>query len=160
MESGLWYPGSAPSLLVHFEVPSFPLLGCPSCGPFWWCPLLSPNFQLQGCSDIHKPYLPNPHIKNIWFNCAHVPHHCFHCCLDPLVFLPLFQFLTPPDCQGLLVVVLCGPCMNTCSCAICSLRLTMISPLWLSWSDSNSLPRPVLLLWLSLTSCCPELRVH
>ena len=121
----------------------------------------SPYFHLKGCLDTHEPCVPNPHTETF----------------DPIMVISLAIFS----------IVALTPCIILISITIpytsWLLRVPGSSSLWplhcqsqlhslhsetdyvvllpqVSWSHSDCLPGSVLLLWLCLTGCCHELRVH
>ena len=125
----------------------------------YWCPWLpwtwlcilgskleasttSPRFPFKGVlGHLHAPcakplyqkhFIPllSHHLRLFWLLPWPLVLHWF-----------LLPFLTPPNCQELLVAVICGQWTATQSCVICSLRLTM-SSLPSDWADHTWSPSP------------------
>ena len=109
------------------------------------CPLLFYTYLcILGAGWRHllpPPQLPFKGVlRQLWALCPQ-PLHQKHlipfcsCSLQLFWFLPwplvscwfLLSFLKPPNCWGVLVAVLYGSSTTTCSCTICSLRLTTLS---------------------------------
>ena len=93
----------------------------------WRCPIPPPNFHLKGCSDTHKPYVPNPHIENIWSHCGHIP---FNCCLHPLYYLDFYY-------HSLLL-----PTVGSCWLWLSVAPVLPLAAAWFALSDSWCNPSP------------------
>ena len=138
-ESRLWYLGSAARLLVLTYIPGSPPLACATWGAGWRCPLAPPGFHLNWCSDTHEPYVPSPHIQNIWSHYSHIPCHCSDCCLDPWYYVDFYYHsLHLPTVEGCwLKFSKASVPPVSCMHNLLTQIWNVILPLWLSQGQSS-----------------------
>ena len=110
---------------------------CPWLPFFWLCTLgdrleaftTFPQFPFKGMLRHCWALWLNPHIKDNWSHCSHIPHNCFHCCLGPLYYVNFYYH---------------------------SLHLLTVEGCWLWFPVSPTPALPDVWLALSDSQCCPS----